>query len=116
MKGKSTPSPYAQIHYGSKVLDAPFDDDAPAPPGSALYVQEVTGTFGHHSRVIDYALLEAVTAIVRTQAAPTVDTMKRVDHLLQYAFSHQNSTITFVASEMIVTTHTDASYQSIPDF
>ena len=114
MKGKSTPSPYAQIHYGSKVLDAPFDDDAPAPPGSALYVQEVTGTFGHHSRVIDYALLEAVTAIARTQAAPTVDTMKRVDHLLQYAFSHQNNTITFVASEMIVTTHTDASYQSIP--
>ena len=114
MKGKSTPSPYAQIHYGSKVLDAPIDDDAPAPPGSALYVQEVTGTLGHHSRVIDYALLEAVTSIARTQASPTVDTMNRVEHLLQYVFSHQNHGITFVASDMIVTAHTDASYQSIP--
>lgn len=114
MKGKSTPSPYTQIHYGSKVVEAPIDDDSPAPPGSALYVQEVTGTLGHHSRVIDYALLEAVTSIARTQAAPTVDTMNRVEHLLQYAFSHQNHAITFVASEMIVTTHTDASYQSIP--
>ena len=114
MTGKSTPSPYTKIHYGSKVQDAPLDDDSPAPPGSAQYVQEVTGTLGHHSRVIDYALHEAVTAIARTQAAPTMDTMNRVEHLLQYAHSHRNHSITFVASEMIIAMHTDASYQSIP--
>jgi hypothetical protein len=114
MIGKSTPSPYSKVHYGSKVQDAPFDDDSPAPPGSAHYVQEVTGTFGHHSRVIDYALHEAVTSIARTQAAPTMETMNRVEHLLQYAHSHRNHCITFVASDMIITTHTDASYQSIP--
>jgi hypothetical protein len=114
MTGKSTPSPYSKFHYGSKVQDAPIDDDSPAPPGSAQYVQEVTGTLGHHSRVIDYALHEAVTSIARTQAAPTLDTMNRVEHLLQYAHSHRNHCITFQASDMIVTTHSDASYQSVP--
>jgi len=114
MIGKPTPSPYSKIHYGSKVQDTPLDDDSPAPPGSVKYAQEVTGTFSHHSRIIDYVIHEAVTSIARTQAAPTIDTMNRVEHLPQYAHSHRNHCITFVASDMIITTHTDALYQSIP--
>jgi len=73
MTGKSTPSPYSKNHDGSKVQDAPLDDDSPAPPGSAEYFQVVTRTFGHHSRDVDYALHEAVTSIAHTQAAPTIN-------------------------------------------
>jgi hypothetical protein len=59
-------------------------------------------------------MAEAVTSIARTQAAPTVDTIKRVNHLLNYAASHPANCIIYDASDMILTAQSDASFQSIP--
>jgi len=58
-----------------------LDDCKLAPPETIKFVQEVTGLFNHYSRVIDYTMAEAVTAIARSQAAPIEDTLKRVHHL-----------------------------------
>ncbi len=114
MRGRTTPSPYTQPVYGLRTQHGAFDDSKPAPPETIKFVQEVTGLFNHYSRVIDYTMAEAVTAIARTQAAPTEDTLKRVHHLLNYAASHPYHCIIFEASDMILTAQSDASYQSIP--
>jgi hypothetical protein len=114
MRGRTTPSPYTQPVYGLRTQHGAFDDSKPAPPETIKFVQEVTGLFNHYSRVIDYTMAEAVTAIARTQAAPTEDTLQRVNHLLQYAASHPYHCIIFEASDMILTAQSDASYQSIP--
>jgi hypothetical protein len=91
----------------------PFDDDTPVSPETIKFVQEVTGLFNHYSRVIDYTMAEAVTAIARTQSAPNADTIARVKHLLNYASAHPNHCVIFEASDMILTAQSDASHQSI---
>jgi hypothetical protein len=114
LRGSSTPSPYTQPVYGKRTQTGPFDEASPAPPETIKFVQEVTGLFNHYSRVIDYTMAEAVTSIARTQAAPTTDTIKRVNHLLNYAASHPNHCIIYEASDMILAAMSDASFQSIP--
>ena len=114
LRGRSTPSPYSQPVYGKHNQTGPFDDSSPAPPETVKFVQEVTGLFNHYSRVIDYTMAEAVTSIARTQAAPTEDTLKRVNHLLNYAASNPDNCIVYEASDMILTAQSDASFQSIP--
>jgi hypothetical protein len=49
-----------------------------------------------------------------TQAQPTADTMTRIEHILDYIERYPANGIIFEASDMILTTHADASYQSLP--
>jgi hypothetical protein len=113
LRGNKTPSPYTKPVYGKHPQMSVFDETAPAPPETIKFVQEVTGLFSHYSRVIDYTMAEAVTTIATTQAAPTEDTIKRVSHLLNYAASHPNNCIIYEASDMILTSQSDASHQSV---
>jgi hypothetical protein len=113
MRGRKTPSPYTQPVYGKNPQMSVFDETAPAPPETIKFVQEVTGLFSHYARVIDYTMAEAVTTIATAQAAPTEDTIKRVNHLLNYAASHPNHCIIYEASDMILTAQSDASHQSV---
>ena len=113
LRGRKTPSPYVQPVYGKHPQMSIFDETAPAPPETIKFVQEVTGLFSHYSRVIDYSMAEAVTTIATTQSAPTEDTIKKVQHLLNYAASHQNNCIIYEASDMILTAQSDASHQSV---
>ena len=51
--------------------------------------------------------------IATTQAAPTLETMKKVSHLLNYAASHPNNCIIYESSDIILTAHSDASRKSV---
>jgi len=114
LRGNKTPSPYDKPVYGQKHPQmSVFDESDPAPPETVQFVQEVTGLFGHYSRVIDYTMAEAVTTIAQSQAAPTADTMKKVSHLLNYAASHPHNCIIYEGSDMVLTAHSDASHQSV---
>jgi hypothetical protein len=48
------------------------------------------------------------------QAAPTENTMKRVNHFLDYMWTHLDAIIRHSASDMILNVHSDASYLSAP--
>ena len=111
--GRETPSPYTEPVYGARVQTAPFEDSPAAPPGSAKRIQQITGTLSHYSRVIDPTMQEAVATLAMSQANPTVDTMLRADHLLDYAARFPNNAIVYEASDMILTSSSDASYQSL---
>ncbi len=48
------------------------------------------------------------------QAAPTENTMKRINHFLDYMWTHPDAVIRYHASDMILNVHSDASYLSAP--
>ena len=113
-KGRETPTPYTDPVYGTRVQMAPFDDSPLAPKASIQRAQEVNGVLSHYARVVDYSLLEGVTRLAMTQAHPTADTMTRIEHILDYTERYPENGIIFEASDMILTSHADASYQSLP--
>ena len=113
-RGKETPTPYTDPVYGTKVQMAPFDDSPIAPEASIKRAQEINGVLSHYARVVDYSLLEGVTRLAMTQAQPTADTMTRIEHILDYLERYPQNGIIFEASDMILTSHADASYQSLP--
>jgi len=57
---------------------------------------------------------KGITRLAMTQAQPTADTMTRIEHILDYIERYPANGIIFEASDMILTTHADASYQSLP--
>ena len=47
-------------------------------------------------------------------SAPTENTMKRVNHFLDYMWTHPDAIIRYCASDMILNVYSDASYLSAP--
>ena len=113
-QGRETPTPYTEPTYGKQTQMAPFDDSPLAPAAAIQRAQEINGVLSHYARVIDYSLLEGVTRLAMTQAQPTADTMTRIEHILDYTERYPENGIIFEASDMILTAHADASYQSLP--
>ena len=68
----------------------------------------------HVCRAVDPTMLVALSAIAADQAAPTKNTLEKVDQLLDYAVSQEDAVITYRASDMVLTIHSDASYLSEP--
>ena len=56
----------------------------------------------------------ALSEISSQQAAPTENTMKHVNHFLDYMWTHPDAMIRYSASDMILNVHSDASYLSAP--
>jgi hypothetical protein len=56
----------------------------------------------------------ALSEISSQQAAPTENTMKRVNQFLDYIWAHPDAIIRYHASDMILNVHSDASYLSAP--
>ena len=57
-------------------------------------------------------MLAALGSLASQQANPTENTMKKVKQFLDYAATHQDATITYRSSNMIIAVHSDASYLS----
>ena len=56
----------------------------------------------------------ALSTIAADQAAPTKNTLEKIDQLLDYAVSQEDAAITYHASDMVLAIHSDASYLSEP--
>ena len=92
---------------------AASEDESPAvSPEKKKIIQEVTGTFLYYARAIDATMLPALGSIATQQASPTENTMKKVKHFLDYAASHPDAIITYRASDMVLSAHSNASYLS----
>jgi len=55
-------------------------------------------------------MLAALASLASQQANPTENTMKKVKQFPDYAATHQDTTITYRSSNMILAVHSDASY------
>ena len=78
------------------------------------FVQQVTGTFLYYARAVDPTMLVTLSAIASCQSAPTENTMEKALFFLDYAASHTDAILTYVASDMILNIHSDASYLTEP--
>ena len=62
--------------------------------------------------MIDNTMLKAINTIARKQENPTELTIKWSKQLLDYAATYPNAAIRYYVSDMILTQHSDASYNN----
>jgi len=66
----------------------------------------------YYTRAVDLTTLIALSSIAAEQTKATENMEKRVAQLLDYLHTHKDATIQYVASDMILNIHLDASYLS----
>ena len=84
------------------------------PPDRIKRIQQIIGTIMYYARAVDLTTLVALSSIASEQTSATADTEKRVLQLLDYLHTHKDATLRYVASDMILNIHSDASYLSEP--
>ena len=105
----SLPTYGATIHYTKT-------DDTSATLGKEgkTFIQQATRTFLFYTRAVDPTMLVAMSSITSEQAAPTVETIEKAHSFLDYAASHPDTVLTYKASDMVLSIHSDVSYLSGP--
>ena len=110
---QTAPHASIPITYGAKQQYAPAEAEAnELDKKGKLFVQQVLGTFLYYARAVDCTMLVALSAIAAEQARPTEVTMRKVDQFLDYAACNPSAIVTYRASDMVLTVHSDASYLS----
>jgi hypothetical protein len=66
------------------------------------------GTLLYYARAIDCTMLVALGTLAT--AKTTLDTAQGLTQLLNYAATHPDATLKYIASDMILHVHSDASY------
>ena len=77
-------------------------------------IQQVTGKFLYLGRVVNGTLLNPVSVVASKQSSPTEDTLNITKHLLDYVVSQEDAVLTYYASNMLLTAHSDACYNNMP--
>jgi hypothetical protein len=107
--------PHIAKLYGAKVQHAnPINDSPPLDKAGKKFIQEVTGVFLFLARAVDSTMLTPLSALASEQAIPTEKTMQNCLQFLDYAASKEEAIVTYRASDMKLTIHSNASYLSEP--
>ena len=77
-------------------------------------VQQVVGTLLHYSRAVDTKMLVALSSLAAAQTKSTDETALSLTKLINYASTHPNATLRYVASDIILHIYSNASYGSEP--
>ncbi len=100
-------------HYGAAVQEPEPDDDAPfATDNETKNIQQVVGAILYYARAVNMTALVSLYTIASEQAQATKTTVQTVKQLLDYLAMHPDATVKFVASDMILNIHSNASYLS----
>jgi len=78
------------------------------------WVQEVIGILLYYARAVDATMLTALGTLATQQANGTQATMEALTQLLNYCATHPHAVIRYQASDMVLWTHSDASYLTAP--
>ena len=114
-KPQHAPHAHREIVYGAKQQFAPEDDKSPRLDATGVKrVQGIIGSLLYYARAVDNKLLATLSAISSQQACATENTNKAVNQLLDYVTTYPSDGITYRASNMILATHSDASFLSEP--
>jgi hypothetical protein len=105
------PYPHVKPTYGTKAqYTKDVDSSPPLNKQGTKFVQEVIGMLLYYARCFDNTMLPALGFIATQQANPMQNTKKMVHQLLDYAATHPDAIITYRASNVVLTGHSDASY------
>lgn len=106
-----TPGGYVAPVYGSKAQQMVAEDESTSlGPAQKKTIQEIIGAFLYYARVIDSTMLKKITELGSSQATATENVARKVDAFLQYAATYPVTKVTYYGSDMILHTHSDASY------
>ena len=95
-------------------LPVPHDNQPSLPLDRIRRIQQIVGTIMYYARAVDITTLVALSSIAAEQSKATVTTERKILQLLDYLNTHKHATIRYVASDMILNVHSDASYLSEP--
>ena len=109
------PAKAAPIQYGAKVQTTTHDTSPRISAEKIKHIQDVVGTFAWYSRACDPTMAATLSSIGSRQSKATTDLHAEVVHFLDYCHTHPNAGVRFVASDMILALHSDASYLSEPN-
>jgi hypothetical protein len=109
-KRQDSPYPHVEPNYGAKQQFAEYDTSAPVGKEQQTLLQQITGKFNWYARTVDPTMLTPLSALAAQQSKPTVKTMNRSQHFLDYAATQEPAVITYRASDMVLAIHSDASY------
>jgi hypothetical protein len=98
----------APIYGTAQQLTAPLDASPALDAHEKLRLQEIVGTLLYYARAIDCTMLVALGTLAT--AKTTLDTAQGLTQLLNYAATHPDATLKYIASDMILHVHSDASY------
>ena len=107
-------SPHQHVvpQYGAKVQLTTVDSSPFLDADATTRIREIVGVFLYYARAIDNTMLVALGTIASQQASATQATANAVVDLLNYAATHPDAIIKYFASDMVLYSHTDASYLS----
>jgi hypothetical protein len=112
---KDAPHIWNQPTYGAAVQYAPEQVMTAVLSATKItQIQKVIGTLLYYSLAINPKMLVALGTIAAEQRKATENTAEAVVKLLKYAATHPNATICYHTSNMILYTHSAASYLSVP--
>ena len=110
-----SPHRRTEIRYRAPIQFAPTDDTIPLLNSDGITcVQQIVGTLLHYSRAVDTKMLVALSSLAAAQTKSTDETALSLTKLINYASTHPNATLRYVASDMILHIYSDASYGSEP--
>ena len=75
-------------------------------------VQQIVGTLLYYGRAVDNTMLFDLSSLAASQTKITNKTALVLTKLLNYASTHPNTTLRYVARDMILHIYSDASYGS----
>jgi hypothetical protein len=76
------------------------------------YIQEAIDTFLYYAHCVDSTMLPGLGSLALQQSNLTENSKTLVHQFLDYAAMHPNAIITYKASNMVLTGHSNASYLS----
>ncbi len=77
-------------------------------------MQQIVGSKLYYGRAVNITILATLNAIRADQAKATENTRKYSQQLLNYLATHQNATIRYYPSNMILNMHSNAAYLVTP--
>ena len=114
-KNQMAPHKWTVPAYGkNRQFPQPQDSSAPLDNKGIKYVQRAVGSFLYYGRAVDNTILTALNDIALSQANPTVNTIEKIQMLLDYLHSFTNARIRYYASDMQLHIDSDAAYLVVP--
>ena len=108
---QQAPHPWIPKVFGKQIQLV--NEPLPSPPlskQSTTRIQQIVGTFLYYARAIDDTILVALNSISTMQSKPTLDTLRKVNHLLDYLATNPDYEVTYKSSNMILHVDSDAAY------
>jgi hypothetical protein len=109
-RATDSPSIWTRSEYGAKVQYTRPDTTDSMDKDQTLTLQKVCGQSLLYGRAADPTMLHELNRLATAQTKGTQATMTEMIHFLNYAAWRPGSKIRYVASDMVLHVHSDASY------